>query len=333
MAAEPAGPLPATPPGPAEPPTRPRLVYLVGHHRSGGTALGTIVASVPHVFFAGELYRFPTPIWTSADPNRGCSCGTAVVQCPFWREVRRRAEAEGLLGRLRQGQSRYERWRSLPRTLFEARLGRAGLRAHVVAMVRFLEIIAECSGTEVIVEYGASAARGRVYREARSVGLDVRYVHVVRDGRGFLLSELRTGPDPEAGAWMRNPLVIVARWGWMNLAAIALCGGDRAQYRQVRYEELLARPREVLAGIGRFADLDLGSAAERVEAGAEVEMRHVAAGNRNRLRGTLRLDREPARGAPLPWGARALFWMTAGWLAGLMGYRPTTRYRRPGQSG
>lgn len=331
MAAEPLGAGAALAPPPADALVTPRggggvreLLYIVGHHRSGGTALGSILSAHPGLFFAGELYRFPHPIWTTGDGHRGCSCGRPVLECPFWNEVRRRAEAEGLLSRLRRGQLRYERWSSLPRTLLADALDRPGLRQYCADTVRFLEIIAECSGAEVLVEYSASAARARTYRAARRAGLNVRFIHLVRDGRGFLISEMATGPDPEApGALLRHPLVIVARWAGMNLAALLLCGRDRTRYLRVRYEELLRDPRRVLTRVGRFGELDLSDVADRIESGAPIPMRHIAAGNRSRLKGSLVLARDPPRSGSLPWSARALFWVTAGWLAGLLGYRQT----------
>lgn len=337
MAAEPAGrgPAPEAPGGPrsGDAPrgaTVRELLYVVGHHRSGGTALGALLAAAPSTFFAGELYRFPHPIWTTGDARRGCSCGAPVLTCPFWNDVRRRAEAEGLLERLRRGQQAFERWRGLPRTLFASAARRRGLREHAAAMIRFLEIVAECSGAEVVVEYGPSAARARVYRTAATLGLNVRFVHMVRDGRGFLLSERSTGPDPEApGEWVHHPLVVIGRWAGMNLAAILLCGPKPSRYLRIRYEELLRDPRGVLGTVGRFGGLDVSEVAERAESGTAIPMRHLAAGNRHRLNGAIVLDRRPPPGAPLPWTERALFWATAGWVAGLLGYRPRATYRRP----
>ncbi|HZY91193.1 MAG TPA: hypothetical protein VFG07_00245 [Thermoplasmata archaeon] len=336
MAADGAAHLRGTAPGGSGlPPAGPRrvreLLYVVGHHRSGATAFGSILAGDPKVFFVGELYRFPNPIWTSGDGRRLCSCGAPVLSCPFWNEVRRRAESEGLVEQLRRGQSTYERWSGLPRTLLASALHRPGLRRHCEAMVRFLEILADCSGADILVESGPSAARARVYYEARALGLNVRFIHMVRDGRGFMVSELRTGPDPEApGDWIHHPLVVAGRWAWMNLAAVLLCGGDRSRYLRIRYEDLLRDPRRALEEVGRIGELDLTDTASRIESEVPIPMRHLAAGNRVRLEGGIVLHRQPPATPALPWVASAVFWVTAGWIAGLLGYHPRESYRRPG---
>ncbi|HEV2429320.1 MAG TPA: hypothetical protein VGV64_05685 [Thermoplasmata archaeon] len=342
--ADPAGPrrvpgasLEATPEtvrGDGRPPTRLTLLYIVGHHRSGGTALGAVLASEPTIFFAGELYRFPDPIWSSGDGGRGCSCGAPVLACPFWNEVRRAAEARDLLGALSRGQRRFERWAALPRLLMRPGAGRRERLTHVRAMAEFAGIIARTSGAQVLVEYGPSAARARIVRELSAFGVNVRYLHLVRDGRGFLASELGTLSDPEApGDWVRNPIIVLARWIAMNLAAIVLCGGDRSRYRRVRYEDLLADPRTTLTRIGELLGTDLSAVLARVEAGDRIPMRHIAAGNRARLKREIVLDRTPTRLPRLPRATRLLFWASAGWLAGPLGYRPGRAARPPGTQG
>ena len=298
------------------------LVYVVGHHRSGATALGAVLASDPRIFFAGELYRFPVPIWSSEDPRRACSCGQPVLQCPFWSVIRREAERGGLSDRLRAGQVRYERWSALPRTLLARWTGSESLDAYARTMGDFLRLLKAHSHSPIIVEFGPSALRGVVYRSARAHGVNVRFLHLVRDGRGFLASELRTGHDPEApNDWIRNPLLVVGRWVGMNLAALLLCARDPSRYRRVRFEELLLEPSRTLLEIGRFLGIDLSRTAERVEARRPIPMRHIAAGNRTRLQGEIVLDQEIVAPARLSRPTRVMYWAVAGWLAGFFGYR------------
>lgn len=298
------------------------LLYIVGHHKSGATALGAVLAGHPGVFFAGELYRFPTPIWTPGDPKRLCSCGVAVLDCPLWSLVRRKFEGEHSLKGVRDGQLRFESWRAIPRTLFARGMARRTLLRHAGTMHAFLRVLAGESDARLIVESSLGALRGWIYRLNEPRQLSVKYLHLVRDGRALLWSESRLKEAPEVGgSWVRSPPAVVLRWIGMNLLAVLLCSGDRDRYLRVRYEDLVTKPRETLERIGWFAGIDLSEVIAHVEAQVPIPMQHIAAGNRNRLLGSIVLRGEFGWTTGLPRASRAFFWLTSGWLARLLGYR------------
>ncbi|MGI0150949.1 MAG: hypothetical protein ACREC5_03310, partial [Thermoplasmata archaeon] len=284
--------------------------------------LGAILGAGPGVFFAGELYRCPHPIFERPDPDRRCSCGVAVDLCPFWVRIRERLEAEpGLSAALRAGQLRYERWRSIPRTLWKLSARDPGLLAHIARMGRFLRILSEESGASVLVESSYNPLRGRLYQD-RSSEVNVRFLHLVRDGRNFLVAE-RTAVDPPevAWRWLRSTPVILARWVFAHLLSLVLLGRGR-RYLRIRFETMVRSPQPILGRVARLAEVDLDAVVDRVTAGDLIPMRHIAAGNRLRLLGTLRLRTEYASPPHLSLLGRAAFWGLAGWLALILGYRP-----------
>jgi len=316
-------------------PTPLDVVYICGAHRSGATVLGALLAARPEVFFWGEAYRYPRPmfwpgnmVWPK-DPTRGCSCGVPADQCPFWTAVRAELEQRApFLENLERGQRTYESWSALPTRLGSALRHDPALDAHVQRMVEFLRVIAARTEARVLAESSYSAMRGSLYRRAELAGGRVRFVHLVRDGRNFLASELGVLWDPERPArWVRSRTVIVARWVVYNLAAILIGVRDPRSYLRVRYEDLVLRPAETLAKIGAFLDLDLSDVARRVAAREAIPMRHIAAGNRARLRGSVVLRGDLAGLPQLPRSTSALFWALGGWLALLLGYRPGTPVR------
>jgi len=86
------------------------------------------------------------------------------------------------------------------------------------------------------------------------------FVHIIRDGRDIALSLKKMGgftPLP----WDRGPtnsLVATALyWEWM--VGKGRAGGQKfpADYIEVRYEDLIANPRETLGKLGGFIDHDL----------------------------------------------------------------------------
>ena len=311
------------------------IVYLLGAHRSGSTVVGAMLGAAPNVFFLGESYRFPTPLfWPTErlkmlswprDPTVGCSCGVPGAQCPFWSEVRQELERRApFLDRLAQGQRRYEQWTSLPARARAAIRRDPAWEAHLSRHVEFLRLVARRAGATMLVDGSFSAVRGSLYRSADLQGGRVFFIHMVRDGRSFLDSELHsTVRDPETPTgWLRTLPVILGRWMVYNLAGLWLWIRDPRSYIRIRFEEIMLDPAEALGRIGRFLGVDYSRAAAEIAAGEPVEMRHIYAGNRVRLLGRVSLRRDLAGPPRLPTAVSVAFWAVAGWFAILLGYRP-----------
>jgi hypothetical protein len=313
-----------TSPSNIPPPTpRPHLVYVTGSHRSGGTILGLLLAAHPQVFLTGALYKLPVPAWT---PGRTCSCGVAISECPFWTAVVAKYRQTATLEELRKGQVRYESWGSVPRSLLAQAFRTKGVRRHVPRMAALVAAIAAESGRPFVVDASRAAIRGKLYSLVRRSDLDVSYIHLVRDGRAFIQSELKLPSLKKRGlqrTWIHAPAAIAVRWVVQNVLSIALCSGSGRHYLRIRYEDLILRPDEVLGQIGAFLGLDLGDVVKIVKSGQGVPIHHVLPGNRFVKQGaTTALWSQPVAGDNLGAGTRVMFWTVAGWLAGFLGYRP-----------
>jgi hypothetical protein len=305
-------------------PTSPRLVYVAGAHRSGATSLGAVMAGNPGIFFAGELYRIPHPIFEVPDARRLCSCGLAADDCPFWNEVRSRLGSEpGMLQALHRGQLRFESWRWLLRTAWKRARRDPELLDHLARVGRFVRVLSEVSGSPLVLESSYNPVRGWLYRDP-ATGLDVRFIHLVRDGRNFIASEQHATDPPEAHwRWIRSTPVVVGRWVAYNVLSILLLR-PTGRCLRVRYEDFVRSTGTVLSQISRFIGVDLSDVARQVESGAAIPMRHVAAGNRMRLEGAVRLEPHFAETPSLSTGSLVAFWGLAGWLALSLGYRPAS---------
>jgi hypothetical protein len=87
---------------------------------------------------------------------------------------------------------------------------------------------------------------------------DALFIHIIRDGRDVALSYAKQGwsyPLP----WDRHDCLGVAGLYWEWLVDKGREQGKRlgADYQEVRFEELVARPQETLARLGSFIDHDL----------------------------------------------------------------------------
>lgn len=293
---------------------------MTGSHRSGGTILAVLLSAHPEVFLPGELNRFPVPAW---DPGRMCSCGIPVRECPFWSTVVGHVEKGGFLAEMRKGQLRFEQWHSMPVALLSQQLRSESLRKHVGLTEELVEELARQTGKRVILDTSRNAVKGRIASLLEAEGIDVRYLHVVRDGRNYMWAETYR-PDNTDGAtrtWRHTPLVLAARWVATNLLPLLLCYGGGRRYLRVRYEDLTARPAEVLTEIGRFLDLDMSGVIAKVRAQEPLPIVHVLGGSRFRLQGSATLRPDPTTPNRLSAGARATFWVVAGWLAVFFAYR------------
>jgi len=88
-----------------------------------------------------------------------------------------------------------------------------------------------------------------------------RVVHIIRDGRDVALSTLewaREGIGPGRFAlWREQPVAVCALW-WRWQVETGRRDGERLGpeiYREVRYEDLVARPEETLRSLSEFLEL------------------------------------------------------------------------------
>jgi len=89
----------------------------------------------------------------------------------------------------------------------------------------------------------------------------VRSIHIIRDGRDVALSTLEWAREDKGPGrfelWREEPVVVCALWWcWQVITGMEdgkALGPDR--YREIKYEDLIARPDEILRGITVFLEL------------------------------------------------------------------------------
>jgi hypothetical protein len=303
--------LAKAPAGPARVP----YVYILAASHSGSTLLALLLNAHPDVATVGEVVS-----GSVRDVERyRCSCRALLRGCPFWSRVSASVSARHPSFDLASFGIDFE----LRRPAWAARLSRLEHRGPALEALRDLALrcsprwrarirdagegcaalaasVLELTGARVFVDSSKLAHRLKHVR--RVPGLDVKVVHLVRDGRAVALTYM----DPDRLADARDPALRRGGSGegpppaglpmaraadeWRRClvcAENALATLEPGSWTRVRYEELCRDPEGVRGQVLRFLGLDPGRAARDFRA-AE----HHVVGNGMRLDegGEVRLD-------------------------------------------
>jgi hypothetical protein len=326
---------PVPPPTPSSGIPRPKqkLIYILGTGRCGSTVFEIVLGSHPKVQATGEFHGIPFPKWM---PGTICACGQTFNLCPFWSPIREEYQKYVDFDQQLESQGRFEYYRCLPRALIHRVFGSSDLRRHAKGMADLIRVISQRSGKEVVSDSSKSAARGYAYTRARAHDLDVYFIHLVRDGRGYMYSKT-TVPDGAGYGkkrLVRNPWEITLRWVAPNLAARLLCSRPKNRYMRIRYEDFIEHPVETLERVGQFVGLDMTPVIETVRSGKPIPVGHLIGGNRLRFQPTITLETRYAKVDLGTRQSRWAFWTLGGWMAYWYGYpRHGRGSDRPGTSG
>lgn len=304
----------------------PRVLYVAGWGRSGSTLLDRLLGQVPGVFSTGEV----RDIWQrGVVENRLCGCGTAFHDCEVWRRVGEAAFGGWSQLDVTDAQElrlRLDRPWSPPRVL-GSRLA-PELDADVERYVGFLEAlygaIASVTGARLIVDSSKIPTYALLLR--RVPRMDLRALHLVRDPRGVVHSWQKRVVRADAGG--RDEML---RYGAASASARymlynSLTHGLAAlgvPYRRLRYEDLIASPREEVARVLAFAGLATpGDALGFIGEGeAELGPNHTVDGNPMRLSlGKVPLRADTAWRTEMEPGTRALVTALTAPLLAAYGY-------------
>lgn len=292
----------------------PYTVLLIGGAgRSGSTLLERMLDQVPGVVAVGEL----TDLWDSAlVRGERCGCGVPFAKCEFWSHVGDHAfggwdriDAGGLLA----VHDSVARNRHVPLLLTAPLLPsvKEKVDRYAAAFSRIYGGIAAASGSNLIVDASKWPSHALVLR--RIPGLDLRMVHLVRDPRGVAHSWATSVERPQAlggssGVEMRRyrPTAAALHWTTINVGIdIASALGIPRHF--LRYEQLIASPRETLLGALEHAGLvPAEGGLDFIDDGVvRLAPGHGIAGNRLRFRhGEIRLRQDKRWATEMPWRTR-----------------------------
>jgi Sulfotransferase family len=273
-------------------------LYIMGRGHSGSTILDVLLGSSGSIESVGELLA-----GLSRADREICSCGMAMRDCDFWREVRSRVEAEGVsweavCGIAAAGAA--DVWR----------VWRAGRADPAMARrARLTEVLARAitttAGKPHLLESSKTPAHGLLLLRHLP---EARVIHLVRDPRHVLQSyvwrvrhreHLNARHHGLAGfsvplylAWM------AASWTLGNLVCELMARAYPERVLRVRFEDLCARPAGELERIEGAFGLDLADLGSKAAGQEPLAVGHNIGGNHLRHSGSVRFD--PAGGSRRP---------------------------------
>ena len=303
--------------------TSTKVIYIMGSGHSGSTVLDIVLGNNPDIVSVGELSNF---IQKGKTNGEYCACGQPTNTCLFWSNIywewARRIEideVEGYLS-LQNTFEHFKRWFHLLRKKrrdFQS----SRFRAYAECTRALFEAISVVSGKNIIVDSSKNPVRALAL--SMMPGIDLRLVHLVRDGRGVVWSFMKKGAK---GKSIRSKRVYTSPWlasfEWLlNNAAsgFVLKEADLHGIR-IRYEDFVEQPKKVLRNISRALEIGLEPVIDDLLSGREMKIGHNIAGNRVRMTGSIRLRPDYEWKERLPKNDQIAFWLLAGSLARKYGY-------------
>ncbi len=275
-----------------------RVIYIMGSGRSGSTVLDIILGHLPDAVSVGELSRLPQVAWVE---NNYCSCGERARACPFWSEIsdRWRERTGGdHVGDFIRLQRLFEGRGGMTRLLADKALVRRRFDDYAFLVRALFGAIAEVSGKSLVID--SSKQVGRAFALVNTPDLDVRLLHLIRDGRGVAWSLHKAYKRDDKAGITRDfrprpmPRTLLS-WTKVNLLSEWVRGQvPRESSLKLRYEDVMRDPAEELRRLGPLIGVEMSPVIDQVLSGEPFEVGHNISGNRLRMSGSVRFkpDRE-----------------------------------------
>ena len=251
-----------------------KVIYICGEGRSGSTILDTLLGNHPDIFGAGELWSF----WSKDKSKTGpCSCGAPFESCETWVKVRQvYLKLTEETDTIRSGTLRAQLDRIQPHLLGIPKITAQQLAQYHSDQLKFYQAVAKVSGNNILID--STKMVGRAFNLESIDGLDLRVVHLSRDGRGVVWSRMRDlKKDPTRKR--HTPIQSILNWRIKNNLALKLKGRLGSRYVHVRYEDLVQSPIQTLKSVGEACDVDFKQTISLLERSGSFKVGHQIGGN------------------------------------------------------
>lgn len=299
-----------------------KIVYIAGYSRSGSTILDIILGSHESMFSTGELaYLFDD--WLLVE--RTCTCGKTYSNCSFWKNFKLPEEitfneAKSIIRQIED--------RSSLSMLINNKFPTHVIRKYSLIQTALYNYIFNTAQKKIIVDSSKTSKHmaGRFYALHKYTDFDVYVIHLAKNGLSVVESYVKKGRNWALEGYAKNDRFAAARssLGWYLANSIAGRLGmkmPQKHFKQIKYEDFVAEPENVLQTIENFLNIDLSAITTMVKNKAPFYAKHNVGGNRLRLEREIRLHKSAdAKKIDLSVSHRFIFNLIAGRLHKRLGY-------------
>lgn len=239
-----------------------KLAFIMAASHSGSTLLAMLLGSHPQATTIGDTAGTSN----RKNPDYRCSCGYKAQACPFWQRVIDQMARRGINVDVTDFGTRFE----YPESRFINRALHAEHRGPVLEIIRdsvlwlsvewrrqfrtiaernvaLVETVTKVTNSQILMD--SSKLPHRLKFLLRIPELEVKVIHLVRDGRGVAHTYIQDN------GWSVEKSAIEWRRGILAAEKL-LARLDRDKWIQVRYEDLCSDPQGELEKLCVFLDLD-----------------------------------------------------------------------------
>lgn len=235
------------------PPRRLPLIYITGSGRSGSTLLSRILASANNVFYCGELYRLAYTLFARGGD---CACGATPQDCTFWSSVLSKSGLDTLPSQNGfawwQLQKKYgltRRFHNLVQGKFDAdkEFHNYAQWLYRLYVGIYQTLYAEHNCLPILID--SSKLPGYGYILARTLPVDIRFIHLTRNPEAVCRSWQNPPFDPRKEQHMAKQTPLLTSWRWLQRNKNSQYLSTLYPYQRVRYEDLVADPQAFIAAL------------------------------------------------------------------------------------
>lgn len=286
------------------------ILYIVGAQNSGSTLLDAAIGSSKGIFGLGEVGRIFNYTEYSA-----CGCGQAPMACSVCGKIKDRVfsgvSAEENISDL----SKIIKERNLLSFIFSGKLSRRYARISDEIYKTVFEVPEETP--TLLVDSSKNVSRA--VSLSKHSNYSVFFLHVVRDGRGYINS--RNNPARRAVTGESRGFFINL-WKWLvkNLMVSLCLKPFTSNYKVVRYEDFINDPEAVLQDISSFVNTKIEFKSSDGSDGV-IKRNQIFESPRRVDYSSVKIDGRRLLSQKFKGIENLFFWLMGGFVGSIWGYK------------